>query len=203
MPANVEWSKAVEIILVKADFGETTKLKTTAKLLWDDQNLYVAFYCEDHDIWGTMMEHDDPIYEEEVVEVFLSPNGDLTDYFELEVSPNNITWDGRIRNSTGLRPDDENGKLWTCNGLRTDVQVVGTLDDHTDHDTCWSVEMAIPFRELTTAPNIPPKPGDIWRMNLCRIDRTPTSELQSWSPVLRSPIGFHTPARFGFLIFEE
>ena len=33
---------------------------------------------------------DDPLYDEEVVEAFLCPTGDLRHYFELEVSPLNV-----------------------------------------------------------------------------------------------------------------
>ena len=57
---------------------------------WSESHLYVGFYCVDADIWGTYAARDDPLYEEEVVEVFLCPSGDLRHYFEIEVSPRRV-----------------------------------------------------------------------------------------------------------------
>ena len=58
------------------------------RLAWDERALHVRFDCADRDAWGTYRERDDPLYEEEVVEVFLAPGeADPRRYVELEVSP--------------------------------------------------------------------------------------------------------------------
>jgi hypothetical protein len=63
----------------------------------------------------------------------------------------------------------------------------------------WDAEAAVPIRELAP-PCLPPKPGDEWRLNVFRIDRTKKkNEFQAWSPTGR--IDFHMPWHFGKLVF--
>ena len=45
-------------------------------MLWDDKNLYVSFRCQDAHVWGVHTKHDDPVYKDDCVEVFTSPNPD-------------------------------------------------------------------------------------------------------------------------------
>lgn len=183
------------------DGSAAPDFETEAKLCWDDTYLYVAFTCVDNDIWGTYTKRDEPLYDEEVVEIFLNPTGDLVNYFELEVSPHNVIWDGKIHN-----PDDTPKTMtgepeWDCAGLLTGVRVVGTLDDRTDLDQLWSVEMAIPFAGIGREP---PADGQEWRGNLYRIDRGEKDEYSCWSPP-QAPgeqPAFHIPSRFGRFIFS-
>lgn len=73
--------------------------QTMARLGYDADCLYVRFDCEDHDIWGTYRERDEPLYDEEVVELFISPGAETpTEYFEFEISPNGVFFDARISN---------------------------------------------------------------------------------------------------------
>ena len=80
------------------------------------------------------------------------------------------------------------------------VKVKGTVGDSSDKDEFWQVEVRVPFADLRLPA---PKPGDNWRANFYRFNRTkglPVEEL-SWSPT-RLP-GFHQPSRFGFLKFGK
>ncbi|MCC6442467.1 MAG: carbohydrate-binding family 9-like protein [Armatimonadetes bacterium] len=176
---------------------------TEARACWTDTHLYLAFRAFDRDIWGTMTGHDDPIYNEEVVEAFLDPDGDLTRYFELEISPRNVTFDALIHNPTGQRANLEVDLGWELEGWETAVFVDGTLNDRTDTDRLWTVEMAIPFASLAPECRAAPKPGDAWRANFYRIDLTPTPEFSGWSPTLVTPANYHVPTRFGKLVFAE
>ena len=148
----------------------------------------MLFHAADRHPWATLTKRDAPLYEEEVVEVFLDPAGDLGSYFEIEVNPLNAVLDLVLRrNRSGYGRDF----AWRCEGLRTAV---------TKTATAWSAELSIPFRSLSAAP---PKTGDRWRVNFCRIDRPPGGprELTSWSPAGRA--NFHTPERFGIMEFTE
>jgi len=197
--------KAAELLspFVISDGSAPAARPTRVRACWSDTHLYIAFEATDTDIWGTLTEHDAPIYNEEVVEAFLDPDGDLVRYFELEISPRNITFDGLAYNPTGLRGDLKVDAGWECAGWQTAVMVDGTLDDRTDTDRLWTVEMAIPFASLAPECQSAPKPGDIWRANFYRIDLTPVPEFSCWSPTLVSPPNFHVPARFGKLVFSE
>jgi len=59
-------------------------------------------------------------------------------------------------------------------GMRTAVQVDGTLNDDSDVDGGWSLEIAIPWSGLdllADGRSLPPQPGDEWRMFLGRFQR--------------------------------
>jgi hypothetical protein len=143
---------------------------TRAKMLWDDENLYFAFACQDPDIWAIFGQRDDALWEEEVVEVFIDPDGDGRDYLELEVNPLNTVVDLRIR---GLEPAWDSSIPWDIRGLQSAVQVYGTVSDSASSDLGWSVEIAIPWSAMADSigGGHRPAPGDTWRLNLYRIER--------------------------------
>lgn len=196
------WRQLDPLKLVLADGAGEPQQETEVKLCWDDACLYTAFTAIDTDIWGTYRRRDEPLFDEEVVEIFLSPTGSLTDYFELEVSPHNVVWDGRIHNPNGSRQGLQGNSSWDCEGLQTAVRVVGTLDKRDDLDQLWTVEMAIPFAAITPGAK-PPRVGDTWRGNLYRIDRGEVDEFTAWSPTMVRPASFHVPACFGYFVFGD
>ena len=180
------WRNVSAVELRETVSGAEPQQRTTVRAMWDGEELRVLFHAEDTHPWATLTERDAPLWEEEVVEVFLDPVGDLESYFEIEVNPLNAVLDLVLRrNRSGYVKDF----AWHCAGLHTAV---------TKTDAAWTAELAIPFRSLVAAP---PAAGDCWRVNFCRIDRLPgvPRELTSWSPAGRA--NFHTPERFGVLQF--
>ena len=176
----------------------TPRHATEAAVAWDEQNLYVAFACRDPDPWGRMTKRDDRLWEEEVVEVFLDPDGDGKNYPELEVSPNNVVVDLLI---PAPRSGATDAAKWNIVGLQTAVgrQPAG-----------WTVEIAIPWKSLAgSGTSTAPKPGDRWRVGLYRIKRPggpgkerANDEYLAWSPT-RADRGFHDPERFGVVEFVD
>src|SRR5581483_8361662 len=59
-----------------ADGSSPATQATRVRVCFDDIALYVRFDCDDRDIWGTFTQRDEPIYDEEVVEVFLASGAD-------------------------------------------------------------------------------------------------------------------------------
>jgi hypothetical protein len=174
---------------------------TRVKTRWDRENLYVAFECEDTDVWATMRQRDQHLWEEEVVEVFVDHDGDGRNYKEFEVNPLNTVVDLNI-----IRPNFPSLAqmiAWDSAGWKTAVSVNGTPGDRTDRDRGWVCEMAIPLADLAPAYD-QPRPGATWRVNFYRIDRPDPKdaeknvEFSAWSPTRRS---YHEPDRFGFLTF--
>src|SRR5437016_3036776 len=53
--------------------GGKAALRTQAKLLWDDNNLYVLAKLQEPNVRGNRTEHDDKLYLENAFEVFLDP----------------------------------------------------------------------------------------------------------------------------------
>ena len=68
--------------LLRNQDGAAPRFETTARLLWDASYLYVGFACEDTRIYATMTDHDAPLWEQEVVEVFVDANRDGIGYVE-------------------------------------------------------------------------------------------------------------------------
>lgn len=180
--------------------GSPAAQAASAKALWDDQALYVAFEFADNDVWGTLDKHDDKLWTQEAAEMFIDPDGDGRTYIELQVSPKNVTFD------SWLQAYRQNDNAWDS-GVQTGVQVSGTLNKRDDNDTGWTVEMRIPMAavkgRLEQVRGVPPQPGTEWRANFFRMD-LPAGKPQSgtgWSPPL---IGdFHALHRFGTLVFAD
>ena len=193
---DAAWAQATPVELVQSFNGSRPALKTTARFLYDDQNLYVAFDCEDPDVWGTLMKRDDAIYNQEVVEIFLDANADGRTYNELEVSPHNVVFDAYF-------PARRQGMdLSWDSGMKTAVKVRGTIDNPSDRDEGWSVEMQIPLARLAEVPHLPPRPGDRWRFNLYRLEHLDRRQVegQAFSPLFVGD--FHHLPRFGWLVYE-
>ena len=190
------WKAAAPVVLRGSFDGRQPSLRTEVRLAYDDQHLYVAFDVEDPDLWGTLRKRDEPIYEQEVVEVFLDANADGRTYNELQVSPHNVTFDAYF-------PARRQGMdLSWDSGMTTAVKVRGTLDNPADRDEGWRVELKIPFARLAEVPNIPPKKGDRWRFNAYRLEHVERRQVegQSFSPLFVGD--FHALPRFGWLVFE-
>jgi hypothetical protein len=197
------WRKAPAVHLVRADTAEGPRFLTEARLLHSDTTLYVAFHCEDDYIWGTCSERDSAIYEEECVELFISPASTAHQYYEINVSPKNVVFDACILNGRGDSPKRSpfiGLPQYEPAGLQTRVHVEGVLD-RPGAAKWWRAEYALPLDQLIGAPHTPPLAGDEWRMNLYRIDcpHGGAQEFYAWSPT--GVIDFHLPSRFGTLRF--
>ncbi len=185
--------------LIHAHNGERPVEATEVRACWDAECLYVSFSCKDADIWGNFEHRDDPLYDEEVVELFVCPTGDLRHYFELELSPLNVLFDARVFNPDGDRRTMLVDRSWNAEGIRTAVRVAGTVNDRRSHDLGWIAEIALPFRDLGL--DGPPAPGTVWRANFYRIERGAVTEFTAWSPTYKDPPDFHVPSAFGELVF--
>jgi hypothetical protein len=177
---------AVTLVLLDNLTGAAPRQATSVTLSRDPLHLRLLFECVDSQPWATITRRDGPLYQEEVVEVFLDPFGDLECYFEIEVNPLNTVLDLMLRRvGKGWRKEF----AWKCEGLETRTALTGTG---------WTAGVVIPFAALVPQP---PAPSTVWRANFLRIDRPPGAprELSAWSPTGRNT--FHEPARFGFLEF--
>jgi len=186
-PASEFWQSLAPSMLRENLTGVAAEQSTELRIAWDAEELRVLFHSHDTNPWATLTQRDGPLWEEEVVEVFLDPTGDGECYFEIEVNPLNTVLDLVLRrNRSGYKKD----LSWNCESFRSSVA-------HTS--VGWATEMSIPFRSLACDL---PRQGTIWRANFLRIDRPPNRdrELSAWSPTHRPT--FHAPERFGELLFE-
>lgn len=147
------------------------RFRTRAQMLWDDQYLYIGAYLEEPDVWATLTARDSIIFQDNDFEVFIDPDGDTHAYYELEMNALNTVWDLLL-----VKPYRDGGPAvhaWDIQGLKTGVQVLGTLNDPSDRDKAWTVEIALPFAVLKECiPGKPERPaaGDQWRVTFSRVE---------------------------------
>lgn len=188
------------------------RLQTRAKMLWDDEYLYIAADLEEPHVWATIARRDATIYQENDFEVFIDPDGDTHQYYEFEINALGTEWDLLM-----VKPYRDGGPFisaWDIAGLQTAVRVWGSINDPSDEDQGWSVEMAFPWGVLAeaTQKRVPPRDGDQWRINFSRVQwaladdagqyvkiegRSPNNWV--WSP--QGLIDMHYPEKWGFVQF--
>lgn len=175
--------------LVRSTDGGAPRLATRLVLLDDGERLLVRFECEAPAPWATHRRRDSPLWEEEVVEVFVAP-GEPTPlrYFELELNPLGAVFDAVVDNPRGDRRGLRADPAWDCPELETRC----ALDPARG---LWHAEIALPWRAVGDANE------KRWRLNAFRVDRPRgrEPELSAWSPTFARPADFHRPARFGFV----
>ncbi len=196
------------------------RLRTRAKMLWDEQYFYFAAELEEPHIWANLRQRDTVIFYDNDFEIFIDPDGDSHRYYEFEMNAFNTLWDLLL--ITPYR-DGENAVLnsWDIRGIKSGVDIIGTINDPSDTDTKWTVEIAMPWEVLKEqAPgHRKPEAGEYWRVNFSRVqwqtdivdgryvkrnDPQTGKRLREdnwvWSP--QGAINMHRPETWGFVVFS-
>jgi hypothetical protein len=155
-----------------------SKARTTALLMYDQANLYVAFLCQETERRKPLIIGGPP-WDDDEVEVWLDADNDRKTFRQVILNAAN----GRMEYwESGPGP------------------IGATTAVHVEEGDSWTVEMAIPFAGLGVKA---PQPGDSWRLSLCRGrppgKTIPTHELLVWAP-LRN--GFNDLENFGSATFR-
>jgi hypothetical protein len=175
------------------------KERTLVKLLWDDENLYVAHLSEDAHITARHRERDGRIAEDDCFEIMLMPDpANPNRYFNLE-------WNvvgGLVDNFRPNGAKAPRAPRWDAEGVQIAGAFRGTLNDDRDTDEWWRVEVAIPWRNFREFAVTPPKPGSYWLGNLNRHGGDTNGQYSQWSAGDTAEPSFHTPHQFGKLVFS-
>ena len=174
----------------------TPKYKTTSKMLWDDDYLYVGAVLEEPNIVANLTQRDTIIYYDNDFEVFIDPDNDGHNYFEIEVNARNVLFDLILE-----KPYRVGGDFllqWDCPGIQSAIYIDGTLNNPKDTDKFWSVEMAIPRQALTLSFNNLLKAGNTWRINFSRVEWLKKPE-ENWVWNATGRIDMHMPERWGYM----
>ncbi|MFM1768905.1 MAG: hypothetical protein RJA22_1434 [Verrucomicrobiota bacterium] len=180
--------------------GGRTLHDTRAMVLWDATNLYVGFRVEEPLVRAKYTNHNDPIYYDNDVEVFIAGRDA---YYEFEVNAFNTCYEVffiwaeayerggfaqapefarnqlKAFNGVGFTNHPRGGRLgqfhWTYPGKQTAVHIDGTVNKDDDRDRGWTVELAFPWAGLEWLAKaeqraLPPREGDVWRMDFSRFN---------------------------------
>lgn len=207
---------------------------TKVAVLWDDDNLYVAFWVEEPQVTATLTERDSLIYEDNDVEVFIA--GDDC-YYEFEINAFGtiyevfFVWDeayaaagfGALpefsRDVAGAKPFNGVGFTshprgirtgywnWDFPGLRSAVAIDGTINDATQRDRGWTVELAFPWdgmEHLADGRTLPPVTGDVWRMSFSRFNqyKADPADSSGWTLSAHGVWDSHIPELFPHIHFS-
>ncbi len=186
----------------RATDGQKAAFDTNFSLTYTSKALRVDFHCFDNQYThqNTMKNHNDPLYDQEVFEVFIAAgNNDPDAYFEIELNPNNASWYGKMSNpSLGL----ENVIIEKMlseeeTGIKHEVSIL---------QNAWSGFIEIPWKLFGD------KKENNYRINLYRIRSFTSHPNLAWqcypescdfvcfsSTLSGKEPAFHRPRRFAFL----
>jgi len=215
--SKVSWSDS--FVDIEGSLRPKPRFRTMVKMIWDSDYFYLGAYLEEPDVWATLTKRDSIIFQDNDFEIFIDPDGDTHNYYELEMNALNTVWDLFL-----VKPYRDGGPAihaWDIQGLKTAVKVNGTVNNPGDKDKGWFVEIAMPWeilKEANAAKSLP-KPGDQWRVNFSRVEyrinvengqyvkaKDPaTGKLLAednwvWSP--QGVINIHYPEMWGYVQFS-
>ncbi|HWW03097.1 MAG TPA: carbohydrate-binding family 9-like protein [Candidatus Acidoferrum sp.] len=215
--------------------GQPVVHDTRAAVLWDHQYLYVAYWVEEPFVRASFTNHNDFIYKNNDVECFIAgPDA----YYEFEINALNtcyeafFVWEDTFeRSGLSKLPEFERSNLVAFNGvgftnhvrgrrlgnfnhtlpgLKTAVRVDGSINNDTDRDRGWTVELAFPWSSLkwlaTDGRELPPKNGDVWRMDFSRFNTykaaPPAKDSGGWFWTPHGVWDSHIPECFVYVTFS-
>lgn len=193
-----DWKTPFSGPFVIHNSGAKATQNTMVSLSWNDENLYIAYKSTDSEIIGTNQKKDSQIFNsDDLVEIFIDPDGDGQNYVEIGVNAFSSNYDMLLK---CISPQ--------CGGWKTsmafDISGLETVSKTTPEG--FSTEIKIPFLSLESIQNgnfIKPKAGTKWKGNAFRIDYGNATEYLALQPYKSGKFGFHQPQEFAVFEFVE
>ena len=218
--------------------GRETIHETKAAVLWDEDYLYIAYWIEEPNLQATLTERDSYIYMNNDVELFIAGEDA---YYEFEINSYGTIYevlfiweeayttkgfsqkeafrrevDGvRTFNGVGLKNHPRGLRIgywnWDFPGLKSAVELDGTINDDSDRDRGWTVELALPWSGMKDFIgekfNLPPQNGDVWQMDFSRFNQykeaPPAEDHGGWAWSPHGVWDSHVPECFTFIHFSD
>jgi hypothetical protein len=217
--------------------GTDTHFDTRAAVLWDDQFLYIGYWIEEPNVSATLTKRDAPIYQDNDVELFIAGRDG---YYEFEINAYGTIYEvlffwkdsfqrdgygklpefdltrsgARPFNGVGYKSHPRGERIgfwnWDYPGLQKAVHIDGTLNNDSDLDGGWTVELALPWSGLeilarADGRSLPPKQGDVWRMDFSRFNTykapRPSKDSGGWAWSPHGVWDSHVPECFTYVEF--
>lgn len=172
----------------------------TARVLYDDDALYLQFQVEDAHSYAETTSLNGPVYEDSCVEFFATP--------EPERRPHYVNVEANCCGTVlvGWGPDREGRELIAPDlaaKLRVETAIEGPTKAESPDDDSWWLAAALPFEALAafTGVEIAPTRGTVWRGNFYRCGGRTDPQFAAWSPIDAPEPDYHRPGSFGRLHF--
>lgn len=163
---NAPWSETFNDI--EGSKKPKPRFQTRMKMLWDDTYLYVFADLEEPHVWGYQTQRDATIYHENDFEMFIKPSALTAQYGEFEMNALGTPWD--LFFMRPYRSGADYMVSWDMRQMKIGVHVDGTINDPSDRDVGWRIELAFPWsalKELGRKRSL--RDGDQWRINFSRV----------------------------------
>jgi hypothetical protein len=170
--------------------------RVTCYTLWDDYFFYAAFEVQDPDVISTNTTHMSNPWEDDCMEVFLETDAkraqDRTpNTYQMSVSAGG--------GSSFLVGENGQPRPKTIFTFKYAKKVQGTINRSYDKDLGYTIELAIPWKEMGG----PPKVGQIMGFNaICRM-KGENDGFVSLSPNVVSEADVQCPAKWGSIKFTN
>ena len=181
--------------------------KTVFRMLWDDENLYLFFDMKDKYLTARETKRDGQPYFDDCAEIFLiTAPASLDTHIGYELNLYKASNDFVFFNDFYK---GKSGILKTYNpDFRVEVSYEGTVNDNSDIDKGWSMELAIPIANFDgLAKFVPVMPGNQWAFLAVRQDRNDADgnrrSTSTIFPIYDITKNVHQPNRFGLMEFVE
>lgn len=181
--------------------------QTKFRMLWDDTHLYLFYEMEDKYLTARETARDGQPYFDDCAEIFFIPAPESLDThigYELNLY--------KASNDFVFFNDFYKGKdsiLKTFNPeFEVEVSFDGTLNDNSDEDVGWTMELAIPIANFDAlAKHVPVKKGNRWAFMAVRQDRNDADgnrrSTSTIFPIYDISKNVHQANRFGLMEFVE
>ncbi|MEN8121404.1 MAG: carbohydrate-binding family 9-like protein [Bacteroidota bacterium] len=217
-----EWNKAPwtnRFVDIQGYLKPLPGYETKLKILWDENYLYFGVWLEEPHIWATLTERESIIFHDNDFEIFIDPDGDTHNYIEYEINALGTEWD--LFMCKPYRDRCAANSKWNIDGINAAIGIQGTINDPSDTDTGWVIEVAMPWKSLiehSSSKKIPID-GEQWRMNFSRVQweidiitekyekqkdksgKNKPAQNWVWSP--QGLIAMHQPETWGYVQFSE
>ena len=198
----------------------TPRFVTNAKILWDDEYLYVGAELEEPCIWADLVQRDTVVYYNHDFEVFIDPDGDAQNYFEIELNARETRFDLRLQKPYRAKTRAFVTFSWDAPGLLLKTHLNGTMNNPYDTDKGWTVEMAIPRKAIAAEFDNYLQAGNYLRIGFSRVEwQTEVDENgdirrkkgddgkylpeDNWTWPSTGMIAMHMPERWGYVYLSD
>lgn len=181
------------------------KQKSEFRMLWDDENLYLFYVCEDTSLTARETKPDGRPYLDDCAEFFCLPIPDsLNFHFGFEININKAAYDyvmlWKYSNNRHFFVPGYNP------AYKYEVTYDGTINNDKDKDKMWQMEIAIPWVAFSNFSGRP-RAGAKWAFQAVRQDRNFVDDrFRSTStlfPIYDIKLDVHQPNRFGIMEFMD
>jgi len=162
------------------------------------KGLKIEAYLSESNLQAKFTQPDTTIYLDPCFEVFIDPGADGLAYYEFEINAIGSAWPLKLKTSKGRINDPSNILKWNIPSVNYFTSARGTVNDSSDIDEFWKVELTIPWTKFSEAR---PKKGDKWAFNFMRIDydSNETASYWVWKPTGKKFI--HIPEKWPVIEF--